>query len=102
MSGNDGGTRVRYDSVQQMADRIRIVSNNIQKDLQEMEAAVKVVTDTWDGEAHLAYVDLQRKYHASADTMQRQLSDTAVKIEQGKGSYRATDVKASRLFTEAY
>ncbi|MEW1638755.1 WXG100 family type VII secretion target [Streptomyces sp. NPDC093801] len=102
MSGNDGHTRVRYESVQQMADRIRVVSRNILKDLDEMEAAVKVVTDTWDGEAHREYVALQRKYHARADHMQKQLEAVARLIERGKGDYRATDVKASRLFTEAF
>lgn len=102
MSGNDGHTRVRYESVQQMADRIRVVSRNILKDLDEMEAAVKVVTDTWDGEAHREYVALQRKYHARADHMQKRLEAVARLIERGKGDYRATDVKASRLFTEAF
>ncbi|MFD8982945.1 WXG100 family type VII secretion target [Streptomyces sp. NPDC059564] len=102
MSGNDGHTRVRYENVQQMADRIRVVSKNILKDLDEMEAAVKVVTDTWDGEAHREYVTLQTKYHRRADHMQTQLEKVAQLIERGKGDYRATDVKASRLFTEAY
>ncbi|MCX5375501.1 WXG100 family type VII secretion target [Streptomyces sp. NBC_00091] len=103
MSGNDDGhTRVRYESVQQMADRIRVVSKNILKDLDEMEAAVKVVTDTWDGEAHIEYLSLQKKYHARADHMQKQLEGVAQLIERGKGDYRATDVKASRLFTEAF
>lgn len=102
MSGNDGNTRVRYETVQQMADRIRVVSNNIIKDLAEMEQAVKVVTDTWDGEAHREYVVLQTKYKRIADEMQKKLEMVAKLIEQGKGDYRATDVKASRLFTEAY
>ncbi|MER5779004.1 WXG100 family type VII secretion target [Streptomyces sp. NPDC002039] len=97
-----GHTRVRYETVQQMADRIRIVSNNILKDLADMEQAVKVVTDTWDGEAHREYVTLQTKYKAAADHMQKQLETVAKLIEAGKGDYRATDVKASRLFTEAY
>ncbi|MEU4948266.1 WXG100 family type VII secretion target [Streptomyces lavendulae] len=102
MSGTDGHTRVRYESVQQMADRIRVVSKNILKDLDEMEAAVKVVTNTWDGEAHLEYVNLQTKYHRRADHMQQELEKVAQIIERGKGDYRATDVKASRLFTEAF
>ncbi|GAA2654357.1 MULTISPECIES: WXG100 family type VII secretion target [Streptomyces] len=103
MSGaNDGHTKVRYESVQQMADRIRVVSGNIIQDLKEMETALKVVTDTWDGDAHQEYVTLQGKYRAKADHMQKTLEQVARLIEQGKGDYRATDVKASRLFTEAY
>ncbi|WP_314244499.1 WXG100 family type VII secretion target [Streptomyces kutzneri] len=99
---NDGHTRVRYESVQQMADRIRTVSGNILKDLAEMEQALKVVTDTWDGEAHSEYVNLQTKYRSKADVMNTELEKMAKLIERGKGDYRATDLKASRLFTEAY
>ncbi|MCX4806118.1 MULTISPECIES: WXG100 family type VII secretion target [unclassified Streptomyces] len=99
---NDGHTRVRYETVQQMADRIRTVSKNILKDLEEMDSALKVVTDTWDGTAHEQYVQLQTKYKGKADSMQKQLEHVAQLIERGKGDYRATDVKASRLFTEAY
>ncbi|MGW0365345.1 WXG100 family type VII secretion target [Streptomyces sp. NPDC002990] len=102
MAGNDGHTRVRYESVQEMADRIRIVSANILKDLEEMDQALKVVTDTWDGVAHAEYIALQGKYKGKADHMQKQLEKVAQLIERGKGDYRATDVKASRLFTEAY
>ncbi|MFD0270699.1 WXG100 family type VII secretion target [Streptomyces sp. NPDC127106] len=102
MAANDGATRVRYESVQEMANRIRTVSKNIIDDLAEMEQALKVVTDTWDGEAHKEYVTLQGKYRQKADHMKEQLEKVAQLIERGKGDYRATDVKASRLFTEAY
>jgi WXG100 family type VII secretion target len=102
MAGNDGQTRVRYENVQQMADRIRAVSKNILKDLEEMDQALKVVTDTWDGEAHGQYIQLQTKYKGKADHMQQTLEKVAQLIERGKGDYRATDVKASRLFTEAF
>ncbi|MEJ8642244.1 WXG100 family type VII secretion target [Streptomyces sp. MS1.HAVA.3] len=101
MSGNEG-TRVRYETVQQMADRIRVVSGNILRDLDAMGTALKVVTDTWDGEAHREYVNLQTKYKGKADQMHQDLEKVAKQIEQGKSEYRATDVKASRLFTEAY
>ena len=37
----DPNTKVRYESVQEMANRIRVVSRNIIKDLAEMDAAVK-------------------------------------------------------------
>ncbi|WP_046776392.1 WXG100 family type VII secretion target [Streptomyces yangpuensis] len=101
MTANDG-TRVRYETVQQMADRIRIVSGNILKDLDQMEQAVKVVTDTWDGEAHQEYLNLQKKYKGKADVMHAELEKVAKLIERGKDDYRATDKRASTLFTEAY
>ncbi|MEU6949835.1 WXG100 family type VII secretion target [Streptomyces sp. NPDC046332] len=102
MSGIDQNTKVRYESVQEMANRLRTVSSNIIKDLEEMNAALRVVTDTWDGEAHQEYVILQGKYKKRAEDMKNRLELVAKQIEQGKDSYRATDVKASRLFTEGY
>ncbi|MEV6951450.1 WXG100 family type VII secretion target [Streptomyces sp. NPDC051183] len=102
MSGNDGHTKVQYESVQIMADRIRAISQKIVQDLTDMDRALKVVTDTWDGEAHAQYVQLQAKYKGKAEHMRDQLALVADLVERGKSDYRATDVKASRLFTEAY
>ncbi|MFF6776429.1 WXG100 family type VII secretion target [Streptomyces sp. NPDC012637] len=102
MSVDNAGTKVRYESVQEMANRIRTVSQNIIKDIAEMDAALRVVTDTWDGDAHREYEILQGKYKKRAEDMKNRLEQTAKIVEQGKDSYRSTDVKASRLFTEAY
>ncbi|MEU9106642.1 WXG100 family type VII secretion target [Streptomyces xanthophaeus] len=102
MAADDGRTKVQYETVQTMANRIRQVSKNIIEDLAAMDAALTVVTDTWDGEAHAAYVDLQKKYKGKADHMKDRLEETAVLVERGKDDYRATDKKASALFTEAY
>ncbi|MGW6569628.1 WXG100 family type VII secretion target [Streptomyces sp. NPDC054975] len=102
MSGIDQNTKVRYESVQEMANRLRVVSSNIIKDLEEMNAALRVVTDTWDGEAHAEYVILQGKYKKRAEDMRNRLELVAKQIEQGKDSYRGTDIKASRLFTEGF
>ncbi|MFJ3728765.1 WXG100 family type VII secretion target [Streptomyces sp. NPDC090045] len=102
MAADDGHTKVRYDSVQQMANRLRQVSRHIIEDLDAMERAVTVVTDTWDGEAHGQYVDLQKKYRDKADHMKDMLENVAQLIERGKDDYRATDKRASSLFTEAF
>ncbi|MCX5143315.1 MULTISPECIES: WXG100 family type VII secretion target [unclassified Streptomyces] len=100
--GHDPHTKVRYETVQEMANRIRAVSRNICQDLEEMDAALKVVTDTWDGEAHAEYVTLQHKYRGRAGHMKDRLEQVAKLVETGKDNYRATDLKSSRLFTEAY
>ncbi|MFE7041377.1 WXG100 family type VII secretion target [Streptomyces atratus] len=100
--GHDPNTKVKYESVQEIANRIRSVSQKIVNDLTEMDTALKVVTDTWDGEAHQAYVNLQRKYKEKANHMKDRLEQVAKIIESGKDSYRATDLKSSRAFTEAY
>ncbi|MFE6702741.1 WXG100 family type VII secretion target [Streptomyces sp. NPDC057718] len=102
MAGDPSNTKVSYSSVQEMANRIRQVSKNITHDLSEMDAALKVVTGTWDGEAHAEYVNLQGKYKKRADDMHQRLEGVAKIIENGKDSYRSTDVKSSRLFTEAF
>ncbi|THA30504.1 WXG100 family type VII secretion target [Streptomyces sp. A1277] len=100
--GHDPHTKVRYESVQEVANRIRAVSRNICQDLEEMDGALKVVTDTWEGRAHTEYVTLQHKYRDKADHMKSRLEEVARIIETGKDHYRATDLRASRLFTEAY
>jgi WXG100 family type VII secretion target len=102
MAAADPNTRVRYESLQEMANRIRVVSRNIIKDLEEMDSALSVVTSTWDGDAHREYVALQKKYKGRAEDMRDRLDKIAQLIEQGKDGYRHTDKKASSLFSEAY
>ncbi|MFG2334515.1 WXG100 family type VII secretion target [Streptomyces sp. NPDC048604] len=102
MSGIDQNTLVRYGSVQEIANRIRAVSRNIVQDLEEMDTALRIVTGTWDGEAYREYEILQRKYKRRAEDMRARLDSVARIVEQGKDCYRSTDLKASRLFTEAH
>lgn len=102
MSVDANGTKVRYESVQEMANRIRAVSQQIVNDLTTMDTALRTVTDTWDGDAHREYEILQGKYKKRAEDMKARLEKIAQIVEQGKDSYRSTDVKASRLFTESY
>ncbi|MEU5438608.1 WXG100 family type VII secretion target [Streptomyces sp. NPDC020719] len=102
MGDTNPDLKIRYESVQGIADSIRGISKRIMDDLARMEAAVKVVADTWDGEAHGAYLKVQKDYKADAHDIQQTLEKIAKTIEHGKGSYHATDLKASRLFTEAY
>ncbi|MFF1481816.1 WXG100 family type VII secretion target [Streptomyces sp. NPDC058301] len=94
--------KIRYESVQGIADSIRAISKRITDDLARMESAVNVVANTWDGEAHGQYLKVQKDYHADAHEIQQTLEKIAKAIEHGKASYHHTDVKASRLFTEAY
>ncbi|CAL9547198.1 WXG100 family type VII secretion target [Streptomyces sp. enrichment culture] len=98
----DLGTKVRYSSVTAMAERLRFLAKDTMQDLDRMEHAIKVVTDTWDGEAHREYLVLQKKYRARASQMRDQLNQISKIIEEGKGKYQATDKKASQLFTEGY
>ncbi|WP_149180655.1 WXG100 family type VII secretion target [Streptomyces sp. TRM49041] len=98
----DLGTKVRYSSVTLMAERLRFLAKDTAEDLTRMEQAIKVVTDTWDGEAHREYLALQKKYRARADHMKTQLDQIARIIAEGKDKYQTTDRKASQLFTEGY
>ncbi|PKV88294.1 WXG100 family type VII secretion target [Streptomyces sp. TLI_146] len=94
--------KIRYENVQEIANSIRAISKRIMDDLSRMESAVNVVASTWDGEAHGQYLKVQKDYRRDAHDIQQTLEKIAKTIEHGKASYHQTDVKASRLFTEAY
>ncbi|MDI3390406.1 WXG100 family type VII secretion target [Streptomyces sp. B-S-A8] len=95
------GLRVRYDNVQTIADTVRKISRQIRLDIDRMDDAVKVVADTWDGEAHGVYLDVQRAYKARADHMHQTLEEVARLIEMGKDSYAGTDRKNASLIEQA-
>jgi WXG100 family type VII secretion target len=102
MAGDPSELRVRYENVQEMANTLRQVADRIKNDLTTMDAAIKTVTDTWEGAAHQGYLAMQADYRGRADHIDQLLEAVARTIENGKQNYHATDVKAARYFTAGY
>ncbi|MGY0057980.1 WXG100 family type VII secretion target [Streptomyces sp. LZ34] len=93
------GILVDYESVQQLASQLRTAASNVRKEMQDIQGAVKRVTDGWEGEAHQAMLAAEKQFQARADHIQALVTKVATLVESGKDSYRATDVKASSLFS---
>ncbi|MEU0810430.1 MULTISPECIES: WXG100 family type VII secretion target [unclassified Streptomyces] len=93
------GILVDYESVQQLASQLRTAAGNVRKEMDDIQAAVKRVTEGWEGEAHQAMLAAEKQFQARADHIQGLVTKVAALVESGKDSYRETDVKASKLFS---
>ncbi|MEU1790972.1 WXG100 family type VII secretion target [Streptomyces sparsogenes] len=93
---------VNYESVQQLASQLRTAAGNVRKEMNDIQAAVKKVTEGWEGEAHQAMLAAEKQFQARADHIQGLVTKVATLVESGKDAYHATDVKASKLFSLGY
>ncbi|KAK1182533.1 MULTISPECIES: WXG100 family type VII secretion target [Streptomyces] len=93
------GILVDYESVESLAADLRLAAKNVKKEMDDIQAAVKRVTGGWEGEAHQAMLAAEAQFKARADHIQALITQVAGLVASGKDQYRATDVKASRLFS---
>ncbi|GAA2371975.1 WXG100 family type VII secretion target [Streptomyces cuspidosporus] len=91
-----------YESIQQLANQLRTAAGNVRKEMNDIQAAVKKVTEGWEGEAHQAMLAAEKQFQARADHIQGLVTKVAALVESGKDAYHATDVKASKLFSLGY
>ncbi|MFC5725009.1 WXG100 family type VII secretion target [Streptomyces gamaensis] len=90
--------KVQYSSVERTADDIDRAAGVVDKQLQDIWAAVNAVTEGWDGEAHQMMLHAKAKFDARGQHIHSVLKEIAAKIRQGSADYRHTDRKAAQLF----
>ncbi|MEU5612555.1 WXG100 family type VII secretion target [Streptomyces sparsogenes] len=93
---------VNYESVSNLASQLRTAAGNVRKEMGDIQAAVKKVTEGWEGEAHQAMLAAEKQFQARADHIQDLVTKVAALVEEGGRAYHATDVKASKLFSLGY
>ncbi|MCC3766644.1 WXG100 family type VII secretion target [Streptomyces sp. UNOC14_S4] len=101
MSGNDD-LKVHYGSVELIADDISKAAGVVDKQLQDIWAAVEKVTGGWQGEAHTMMIQAKLQFDARGTHIKSILTEIATKIKEGSADYRQTDKKASQLFDISY
>ncbi|KUJ64123.1 hypothetical protein ACZ90_61805 [Streptomyces albus subsp. albus] len=102
MSGQNDDLKVTYSTVEQTAGDIKVAAGVVQKQLDDIWAAVKKVTDGWEGEAHQMMLAAKAQFDARGTHIHKILLEIAQKIETGSADYKHTDKKASQLFDIAY
>ncbi|MER7795285.1 WXG100 family type VII secretion target [Streptomyces sp. NPDC097640] len=94
--------KVHYGSVEQTANDIDSGAKVVRKQMDDLLAAVKRVTDGWEGEAHQMMQSAEKQWNARATHIEATLKQVAAKIRDGSMAYQATDKKASTLFDISY
>ncbi|UNO41063.1 WXG100 family type VII secretion target [Streptomyces sp. MST-110588] len=97
MAGNQD-LRVTYAAVEQTAADIERAAKELQAELDKIWAAVKRVSNAWEGEAHQAFQAAERQWNSRASHIQSTLHQVSAKVRAGSADYQATDRRAAGFF----
>ncbi|MFI9205864.1 WXG100 family type VII secretion target [Streptomyces sp. NPDC053048] len=102
MSGNDVDLKVSYAHVSELAAAIDQAAGVVQKNLDDIWAAVRTISGSWTGEAREMFNAADTQFHARGNHIHATLTKVAETIRTGSSHYAETDRKASRLFDISY
>lgn len=91
MSYNADRTAVNYDTVTQAATDVRNTAKNLSEQLEGLMRRVKAVAETWEGEAKIAYGEIQRDSNTQMDQMCQKLARIAQLLDDSVIGYQDTD-----------
>lgn len=93
-----GSFSVNPAQVEALANNIRHGADGIQAQLDELDAKVNQLRQSWDGAAQQAYTQAQAKWTADLNDVRNILNQIASATSQISSSYTASDHKAAGFF----
>ncbi|MEU6822254.1 WXG100 family type VII secretion target [Streptomyces atriruber] len=91
MSDNFDRTAVNYDTVTTAATDVRNNARSMDEGLETLMREVARVAETWDGEARVAYRDIQGQSEAEMNAMVQKLQRIARLLDESVVGYSDTD-----------
>ncbi|WP_282701036.1 WXG100 family type VII secretion target [Streptomyces sp. CC219B] len=91
MSASADRTAVNYDTVTQAAYDVRKTAGDLSQGLEALMRRVRAVAETWEGEAKVAYGEIQRSSGEEMDQMCQKLARIAKLLDDSVVGYSDTD-----------
>ncbi|MEU5365215.1 WXG100 family type VII secretion target [Streptomyces sp. NPDC005925] len=91
MSSSADRTAVNYDTVTQAAIDVRKTAGDLAEGLESLMRRVRAVAQEWDGEAKVAYGEIQRTSGEQMDMMCQKLHRIAKLLDESVVGYQDTD-----------
>lgn len=91
MSGNFDRTAVNYDTVTQAATDVRNTAKDLREHLDTLMREVTRRSESWDGEAKIAFGEIQRSNTDEMAGLTEKLARIAVLLDQSVIGYQDTD-----------
>jgi early secretory antigenic target protein ESAT-6 len=82
---------VNYATITNASSDVRSTAGRIKQQLDDLEAAVKRVANTWEGEAQEGYQRKQREWDQTAADLHATLLKIATALQNTAESYQATE-----------
>ncbi|MGW8380906.1 WXG100 family type VII secretion target [Streptomyces sp. ODS28] len=94
-----GEIAVKYGSLEHAATTIDNSAKRLRGDIEVLQNEVKAVAESWEGEAHNAYTQIQANWDRDADGLFQALTKIANLVRQASDDYRETDKKGAAYFS---
>jgi 6 kDa early secretory antigenic target len=85
------GILVNFQTVSTASSDVRTTANNIKSQLDDLEASVKRVANTWEGAAQEGYQQKQRQWDQTAEHLHQVLMKISTALQNSADNYQATE-----------
>lgn len=85
------GILVNFQTVSQASQDVRTTANSIKSQLDDLEAAVRRVANTWEGSAQEGYQNKQRQWDQTADHLHQVLMKISTALQSSADNYQSTE-----------
>lgn len=93
-----GQILVNFATISQASQDVRSTANNVRRQLDELEAGVKKIAASWEGQAQEAYRAKQAEWDQRASSMQQTLEAIAKALDSAAQNYQATESKNASIW----
>ena len=85
------GLLVNFQTVTQASQDVRSTAGRIKSQLDDLEAMVKRVANTWEGAAQEGYQNKQRQWDQTADHLHQVLLKISTALQNSADNYQSTE-----------
>ncbi|MDI3420766.1 WXG100 family type VII secretion target [Streptomyces luteolus] len=90
---------VNYATITNASTDVRTTAGRIKQQLDDIEAAVKNVAQSWEGEAQEGYQRKQREWDQTAASLHQTLMKIASALQNSAENYQATERQNANTWT---
>lgn len=90
--------KITYHTVTSAADDIQSAATTLQGELEALDARVRKVVATWDGEAQLAFNGKHKGWGSNVTGLTQTLTALSQAVHGAASGYQRTDRKGAMLF----
>ena len=94
-----GQILVNFQTISQAAADVRSTANNIRSQLDELEAGVKKIAQTWEGAAQQNYQAKQAEWDKRAASLHQTLEAIAKALDTAAQNYQGTESKNAQIWS---
>lgn len=85
------GILVNFQTVSQASQDVRTTANSIKSQLDDLEAAVRRVANTWEGSAQEGYQAKQKQWDQTAAHLHQVLMKISTALQNSADNYQSTE-----------